>query len=779
MLGATGESLATLTASDLMAPPYRLPRRYALSVAAAMKGVKRAESDAVDMLNPSRFLTYTGLESEPLVPEDASIQRILLDATRPAAVMELLSSEQQQPLPQPQPQPPKKLPTTTTITITITEPAPPQKPAEASQTAVGEQIPTETANDGNNSNSPAPEEASGDALEEAPAEDRDSEYKNDDEYDNDKSNESGKDSAPKQTTPQSSFIRTQPQGKLESQYVVRLSSQRAKLQEYQPIFTGQMPPPKPKSPEPAPLSASSPPPPALSSSAHDLTSSGDRLRFGSFGRHLGFSSGGGSNSNSNSSSNSSSSNSSSNSSRSSSPPPPLPSSSSSFSSSTTSSSFAAAAPGDAVVSPQNTRKKGAGGAGAGPREFKAPAPTERRGDPEALLEGIRAMLDDPTMNVDYWSSRPLPHGEWVTASDSSGGDDATAASATTDSEAKDALSLVDVGCRSAGYSVEVGAHSVVPGPLVGEATLDGEEEAAFFGDFVKDTPHENYAAPEIPAVITVQSKASRLPFCKVIIRTKRADKRVILPFERGLLKAVRAQIPGYKGQKLTFVKKPGFDDDLATYEQKEKPARTFKFGVLYVKAGQTDENAIFANTEEDASEDYRHFLRFLGEEIALRGWSKYRAGLDVTSDNTGVHSVFTEHENGRYQIMYHVATMLPNQAIDEQKVERKRHIGNDVVVIIFKEQSGPDDRFDPRILTSHFNHCFFVFSVAKRDDKGAPTHYRLTVANKPAVAPYQPYLPEDPVFERNEAFHKFLLTKRKQKAYIHTYTSLGHCLYCI
>ena len=87
--------------------------------------------------------------------------------------------------------------------------------------------------------------------------------------------------------------------------------------------------------------------------------------------------------------------------------------------------------------------------------------------------------------------------------------------------------------------------------------------------------------------------------------------------------------------------------------------------------------------------------------------------------------------------------------------------GNDVVVVVFKEQSGPDDRFDPRILTSHFNHCFFVFSVAERDANGKATHYRLTVGNKPAVSPYQPYLPENPVFEINEDFHRFVLTKCK------------------
>ena len=53
--------------------------------------------------------------------------------------------------------------------------------------------------------------------------------------------------------------------------------------------------------------------------------------------------------------------------------------------------------------------------------------------------------------------------------------------------------------------------------------------------------------------------------------------------------------------------------------------------------------------------------------------------------------------------MFHVCTMLPFQEHDAQRVERKRHIGNDVVVLVFKEQANETDYFDPQILTSHFN----------------------------------------------------------------------------
>lgn len=55
--------------------------------------------------------------------------------------------------------------------------------------------------------------------------------------------------------------------------------------------------------------------------------------------------------------------------------------------------------------------------------------------------------------------------------------------------------------------------------------------------------------------------------------------------------------------------------------------------------------------------------------------------------------------------MFHVSTMLPFNPNDEQQVCKKRHIGNDVVVIIFKENNIP---FDPLCIRSQFNRmCKF------------------------------------------------------------------------
>jgi hypothetical protein len=107
--------------------------------------------------------------------------------------------------------------------------------------------------------------------------------------------------------------------------------------------------------------------------------------------------------------------------------------------------------------------------------------------------------------------------------------------------------------------------------------------------------------------------------------------------------------------------------------------------------------------------------------------------------------------------MYHVSPYLPSQEFDEQRIERKRHLGNDVALVIFKEGNLP---FDPRWLHSHFNHIFIVVQVhSKTPEK---TMYQVAVATKGGVEAFGPVLPENGIFEKNELFRKFMLTKCKK-----------------
>lgn len=69
-------------------------------------------------------------------------------------------------------------------------------------------------------------------------------------------------------------------------------------------------------------------------------------------------------------------------------------------------------------------------------------------------------------------------------------------------------------------------------------------------------------------------------------------------------------------------------------------------------------------------------------------------------DRSGKHSIFTQFSD--YEIMFHVSTLLPFEESDPQQIERKKHIGNDIVVIIFQD-SDSKTPWDPLTISSRFN----------------------------------------------------------------------------
>ncbi|KCV73346.1 signal-induced proliferation-associated 1 [Fonticula alba] len=81
------------------------------------------------------------------------------------------------------------------------------------------------------------------------------------------------------------------------------------------------------------------------------------------------------------------------------------------------------------------------------------------------------------------------------------------------------------------------------------------------------------------------------------------------------------------------------------------------------------------------------FLARIGRLVELKDWGKFRGGLDNKTDTTGTHSVFTQFDN-LYDVMFHVCEMLPHKEGDTQQLERKRHIGNDIVVVVFCDTIG-------------------------------------------------------------------------------------------
>uniref|UniRef100_A0A671VS43 Signal induced proliferation associated 1 like 2 n=1 Tax=Sparus aurata TaxID=8175 RepID=A0A671VS43_SPAAU len=176
-----------------------------------------------------------------------------------------------------------------------------------------------------------------------------------------------------------------------------------------------------------------------------------------------------------------------------------------------------------------------------------------------------------------------------------------------------------------------------------------------------------------------------------------------------------------------------------------------KVGVLYCKAGQSTEEEMYNN--ESAGPALEEFLDLLGQRVRLKGFTKYRAQLDNKTDSTGTHSLYTTYKD--YELMFHVSTMLPYTPNNRQQLLRKRHIGNDIVTIVFQEPGALP--FTPKHIRSHFQHVFVIVKVHNPCTDNVC--YSVAVSRSKDVPPFGPPIPKSVTFPKSAVFRDFLLAK--------------------
>ncbi|KAJ1971343.1 hypothetical protein H4R34_005774, partial [Dimargaris verticillata] len=144
---------------------------------------------------------------------------------------------------------------------------------------------------------------------------------------------------------------------------------------------------------------------------------------------------------------------------------------------------------------------------------------------------------------------------------------------------------------------------------------------------------------------------------------------------------------------------PSLPQTLVSLEEK-LTMQYFKMGVLYfgpkhrtlkdaLTIPQGTAVAMLTTLAWDNSYAFFHFLDFLGETVELKGFKGYAGGLDTTGRTTGTHSVHAKL--GNCEVMFHVAPLLPHNPRDPQSIERKRHIGNDILLIVYYDSHNPFD----------------------------------------------------------------------------------------
>uniref|UniRef100_A0A8C1IXB0 GTPase-activating Rap/Ran-GAP domain-like protein 3 n=2 Tax=Cyprinus carpio TaxID=7962 RepID=A0A8C1IXB0_CYPCA len=271
--------------------------------------------------------------------------------------------------------------------------------------------------------------------------------------------------------------------------------------------------------------------------------------------------------------------------------------------------------------------------------------------------------------------------------------------------------------------------------------------------------HQNYVGmdaeknPFFLSVVLSDQNNQRVPQYRAILWRKTGTLKISLPYSPTKTLSVKSILSAMNVDRFEKgpreILNPEIQKDLLVLEEQEGSVN-FKFGVLYAKDGQLTDDEMFSN--ESGSENLDKFLNLLGDTICLQGWAGYRGGLDTKNDTTGINSIYTVYQG--HELMFHVSTMLPYSKENKQQVERKRHIGNDIVTIVFQEGDDTSPSFKPSMIRSHFTHIFALVRYNSQNDS-----YRLKIFSEESVPLFGPPLPSPPVFTDHQEFRDFLLVK--------------------
>lgn len=306
-----------------------------------------------------------------------------------------------------------------------------------------------------------------------------------------------------------------------------------------------------------------------------------------------------------------------------------------------------------------------------------------------------------------------------------------------------------------------GSGQVSPGtPPIGQCRgrFETDEVAKCYRRFFINKEHTNLVAHDEqlgPILMSIKSEnvANQEQF-RLLLRLQRGTMHELIPVSclqpnPTPLKMARVLNDQITTDQFLPVNFPRASEAIAQYDE-HVLVPNFKFGVLHQLPGQTTEEELFGNSEMTPA--FEEFLNTIGRRIKLKEHKGYRGGLDIQNGHTGdsaVYEVFRDRE-----IMFHVSTLLPYTEGDPQQLQRKRHIGNDIVAIVFQEGNTP---FSPDMIASHFLHAFVV--VEPIEPNTPNTRYKVQVTARDDVPFFGPTLPIPSVFARGEDFKEFLLTK--------------------
>jgi Rap/ran-GAP len=216
----------------------------------------------------------------------------------------------------------------------------------------------------------------------------------------------------------------------------------------------------------------------------------------------------------------------------------------------------------------------------------------------------------------------------------------------------------------------------------------------------------------------------------------------------------------------------------------------YKFALVYCAARDRTEADMLGHNRGSAHFDA--FAALLGDIVelrSLRDTDAWSGGLDTQRDAHGRATLCTNYFRG-CRIVWHVSTMIRprnnddgtgdggdgddgddgDDDDDQMHLFKKRHIGNDIVVLIFRDRLDDADQdesqqqapIDLGEFRSQFNHVYVIVQVVDAPPsqrQSGKTFYRVEAASRGAVHSFVPPMPADGLFKHGKSFRNWLLTK--------------------
>ncbi|OXB71810.1 UNVERIFIED_CONTAM: hypothetical protein H355_002779, partial [Colinus virginianus] len=324
-----------------------------------------------------------------------------------------------------------------------------------------------------------------------------------------------------------------------------------------------------------------------------------------------------------------------------------------------------------------------------------------------------------------------------------------------------------------GYWIEGTSHSLssptlsdVPFPWGVKVKLESDPTAKLYRKHFLGKEHQNFYSSDVSLgylILSVKYEQSeKQENLRLLLRTRTGTKHDLIPISclnefPNAVQMAKLLCEDVNVERFFPVLYPKASQLIVAFDE-HVISNNFKFGVIYQKPGQTTEEEVFSNTEESLG--FLEFLDFLGDKIQLQDFRGFRGGLDVIRGQTGTESVYTNFRGK--EIMFHVSTKLPFAEGDSQQLQRKRHIGNDIVAIIFQDESTP---FVPDMIASNFLHAYVVVQLTH--SSSGETLYKVSVTARDDVPFFGPSLPNPAIFRKlgfhlvmqSAEFREFLLVK--------------------